>query len=100
LPLMGYLVAIAAHMGAEPELAQVLDMLTTHPARILSRGDAALSPGTAADLVVWDTNRGAEVISALSPCRLVVKGGRVTAEIAHTIAELWRQPLGQPTGTS
>jgi len=50
--------------------------------------------------LVWDTNRGAEVLSALSPCRLVVKGGRVTAEIAHTIAELWRQPLRQPTGTS
>jgi len=100
LPLMGYLVAIAAHMGAEPELAQVLDMLTTHPARILRRGDAALRPGVAADLVVWNTNRGADVLRALSPCRLVVKGGRVTAEIAHTIAELWRQPLGQPTGTS
>lgn len=90
LPLMGYLVAIAAHMGAEPELAQVLDMLTTHPARILSRGDAALRPGVAADLVVWEGARAAEVVSALGPCRLVVKGGRVTIEHVRTVGEPWR----------
>jgi cytosine deaminase len=90
LPLMGYLVAIAAHMGAEPELGQVLDMLTTQPARILRRDDPTLCPGAAADLVVWEAARAAEVVSALGPCRLVVKGGRVTIEHEHMVGEPWR----------
>jgi cytosine deaminase len=100
LPLMGYLVAIAAHMGAEPELAQVLEMLTTHPARILRRDDPTLRPGAAADLVVWEAARAVEVVSALGPCRLAVKAGRVAIETAHTIAETWRPALDQRTGTS
>lgn len=101
LPLMGYLVAIAAHMGAEPELAQVLDMLTTQPARILKRADPALRPGAPADLVVWESERAAEVVSALGPCRLVVKGGRVAVEHARSVSEPWRHAtVDRPTRAS
>ena len=94
LPLMGYLVAIAAHMGAEPELAQVLDMLTSHPARILGRGDPTLRPGAAADLVVWEGTRAAEVLSALGRCRLIVKAGRLTIEHERAVLEPWRGATG------
>jgi cytosine deaminase len=90
LPLMGYLVAVGAHMGAEPELRQVLDMITTHPARILRLPGYGLLAGAPADLVVWDTDRPEEVLTALSPCRLAVKAGRVTVEHARSIAEPWR----------
>ena len=45
LPLMGYLLGVAAHMGADPELRLVLDMLTGHPARILRLPDHGLAVG-------------------------------------------------------
>jgi len=90
LPLMGYLVAIAAHMGAEPELAQVLEMLTTHPARILRRPAPELRVGALADLVVWDSERSVEIVSTLATCRLSVKAGRVAVEHARSLNEAWR----------
>jgi len=95
LPLMGYLVAVGAHMGAEQELLQVLEMLTTHPARILRIPGYGLFPGAVADLVVWDSDRTDEVLSALSPCRLAVKEGRVTVEHARSLAEPWRLQDGR-----
>ncbi|HZP39084.1 MAG TPA: amidohydrolase family protein [Methylomirabilota bacterium] len=98
LPLMGYLVAIAGHLGAEPELAQVLDMLTTHPARILRRAEPLLGPGAPADLVVWEGARGAEVISTLGPCRVVVKNARVTIEHRRTVVEPWREAARSAPG--
>jgi len=90
LPLMGYLVGIAAHMGGEAELRQVLDMLTANPARILRLPRHGLFAGASADLVVWDTDRAEEVLSALSPCHLVVKTGQVTVEHSRSAAEPWR----------
>jgi cytosine/adenosine deaminase-related metal-dependent hydrolase len=90
LPLMGYLVGVGAHMGAELEIEQVLEMLTTHPARILRLPGYGLFPAAAADLVVWDSNRTDEVLSALSLCRLAVKGGRVPVEHTRSVAEPWR----------
>jgi cytosine deaminase len=88
---MGYLLGVAAHMGADPELRQVLDMLTAHPARILRLPGYGLRLGAPADLVVWDTDRPEEVLTALSPCRLAVKTGRVTVEHARSVAEPWRE---------
>jgi cytosine deaminase len=92
LPLMGYLLGVAAHMGADPELRQTLDMLTTHPARILRRPDHGLAVGGRADLVIWEAERAEDVVAALAPCRLVVKAGRVSIEHARAVAEPWREP--------
>jgi cytosine/creatinine deaminase len=92
LPLMGYLVGVGAHMGAEQEIGQVLEMLTAHPARILGRPDHGLAPGRRADLVIWDTERSLDIVAALSPCRLVTKGGRVTVEHTRVVGEPWRDP--------
>ena len=92
LPLMGYLLGVAAHMGADPELRQVLDMLTEHPARILRLPDRGLTVGGRADLVIWEAERAEDVVAALAPCRLVVKAGRVSVEHARAVAEPWREP--------
>jgi cytosine/creatinine deaminase len=87
LPLMGYLLSLAAHMGTPTELRQILDMLTTEPARILGLLDYGLALGCRADLVVWEAERTEEVVSALAPCWLVVKAGRVTIEHARSTTE-------------
>ena len=90
LPLMGYLVGVGAHMGTEQEIGQVLEMLTTHPARILRLPRYGLLPGASANLVVWDTDRTEAVVSALNPCRLMVKNGRVIVEHTRSVGEPWR----------
>ena len=90
LPLMGYLIGVAAHMGAESELRQVLDMLTLQPARILRRAGYGLAEGCDADLVVWDAERAEEIITALAACHLTVKSGRVTVEHARSVTTPWR----------
>jgi cytosine deaminase len=90
LALMGYLLTVGAHMGTEREVRQALAMLTEYPARILRLPDYGLRAGAHADLIVWDTDRPEEVITALAPPRLVVKRGRVTVEHEHTIREPWR----------
>jgi cytosine deaminase len=92
LPLMGYLLGVAAHMGADPELRQVLDMLTAHPARILRLPGYGLAVGGRADLVIWEAERVEDVVAALAPCRLVVKAGRVSIEHGRSLAESWREP--------
>ena len=92
LPLMGYLLGVAAHMGADPELRQALDMLTLHPARILGLRDHGLAVGGRADLVIWEAERAEDVVAALAPCRLVIKAGRVSIEHARSVAEPWREP--------
>ena len=100
LPLMGYLLGVAAHMGADPELRQVLDMLTGHPARILRLPHHGLAVGDRADLVVWEAERIEDVVAALAPCRLVVKGGRVSVEHARSVTEPWRSLTLAPGRTT
>jgi len=67
LPLMGYLLAVAAHMGTPHEMRQALGMLTDQPARILRlRADGEQSgeqQSTAATQHYCST-----VSSAASPC--------------------------------
>jgi cytosine/creatinine deaminase len=90
LPLMGFLLSVGAHMGTFLDLSQVLSVLTTQPARILRIADYGVAVGSRADLVVWEAERAEHVVSALCPCRLVVKAGRITAEHTRSVAEPWR----------
>jgi cytosine deaminase len=90
LPLMGFLLAVGAHMGTAQDLDNALAMLTRHPARILRVLDYGLAVGCRADLVVWEAERPADVVAALAPPRLVVKAGRITVEHERTIQEPWR----------
>jgi cytosine deaminase len=90
LALMGYLVTAAAHMGTESDVASVLAMLTEHPARMLRLPDYGLHVGARADLVLWETERPAEVVTTIAPRRLVVKAGRLSIQHERSCTEFWR----------
>ena len=90
LALMGYLMTAAAHMGTERDVADILAMVTEHPARMLRLPDYGLHVGARADLVLWETERPAEVVTTMAPRRLVVKAGRLSIEHERTCTELWR----------
>src|SRR5215510_2128693 len=90
LALMGYLVTAAGHMGAERDVADVLAMLTEHPARLLRLPDYGLHVGARADLVLWETERPAEVVTTMAPRRLVIKAGQLSIEHHRSCSELWR----------
>src|SRR5215475_10571348 len=90
LALMGYLVTAAGHMGTERDVADVLAMLTEHPARLLRLPDYGLHVGARADLVLWETERPSEVVTAMAPRRLVIKAGRLSIEHHRSCTELWR----------
>lgn len=91
LALMGYLLAVGAHMGTAQEIREVLAMLTEYPARILRLPSYGLRVGAQADLVLWDAERAEEIVTALAPPRLVVKRGRVTVEHERVVREPWRE---------
>ena len=76
--LLAYLLVVAAHMGAEADMAAALDMVTGAPARILRLDGYGLAVGGRADLVVLDASTVAEAVGALPARALVVKAGRVT----------------------
>jgi cytosine deaminase len=90
LALMGYLMTAAAHMGTEGDVTDILAMLTAHPARILRLPDYGLHVGARADLVLWETERPAEVVTTMAPRRLVVKAGRLSVEHERRCRDLWR----------
>ncbi|MGH7312857.1 MAG: amidohydrolase family protein, partial [Candidatus Rokuibacteriota bacterium] len=93
---MAFLAAVAAHMGTPADLRQLVDAVTTHPARILNLRDYGLAPGTHADLVVWDCARVEDVVAALPGRVLVMRRGRVSVEHERRVHEHWRGP-GQGT---
>ncbi len=90
LPLMGFLVAVGAHMGTARDLAEVFAMLTTYPARILRLPGYGLHAGAKADCVVWNAERVEDIVAGVASPRLVVKAGRVTIEHEHRSIEHWR----------
>ena len=89
---MTFLAALAAHMGTPAELRALLATITTHPARLLRLADYGLTPGSRADLVVWDCARAEDVAATLPARTLVVKRGRVSVEARHEIVDRWRAP--------
>ncbi len=90
LALMGYLMTAAAHMGTERDVADILAMMTLHPARMLRLSDYGLRVGARADLVLWETERTSEAVTTLAPRRLVVKAGRLSVEHERVCRDLWR----------
>jgi cytosine deaminase len=90
LALMGYLMTAAAHMGTERDVADILAMLTEHPARILRLPASGIRVGARADLVLWETERPAEAVTTMAPRRLVVKAGRLSLQHERTCTEFWR----------
>ncbi len=89
---MAFLAAVAAHMGAPADLRQLVETVTTYPARILGLHGYGLAPGAHADLVVWDCTRVEDVVAALPGRVLVMRRGRVTVEHERRLHERWRGP--------
>ena len=80
----------ARWMLRERDVTDILAMLTAHPARILRLPDYGLHVGARADLVLWETERPAEVVTTMAPRRLVVKAGRLSVEHERRCRDLWR----------
>ncbi len=90
---LAFLAAVAAHMGTDEDLRALLDTVTTHPARMLRLSDYGLTPGSRADLALWECERAEEVAMALPPRVLVVKNGRVSVEVERRVRSRWREVL-------
>lgn len=74
----------ACHLGGADDLATVLPMLTTNPARALRLPDYGLAVGREADCVLLDTRSVACAVIDLPVRRFVVKRGRVVARSEST----------------
>ncbi|HKQ67605.1 MAG TPA: amidohydrolase family protein, partial [Methylomirabilota bacterium] len=82
--------AVAAHMGTLELMRALVGTITTHAARIINLRDYGCSVGCRADLVLWECERVEDIVMALPPRRLVVKGGRVTVEHERRTVQRWR----------
>jgi cytosine deaminase len=91
LLLMGFLVTVGAHMGTARERREVLEMLTTHPARLLRLPTCGPGLNSQADLVVWDAAQLDDLVAGQAAPWLVVKRGRVTVEHERYVHERWRE---------
>jgi cytosine deaminase len=87
---LGYVTAVAAHMGTPADLRALLSTISIHPAAMLRLPDYGLAPGCQADLVVWECERPEDVAATLPGRALVVKRGRVTIESERRVVERWR----------
>jgi cytosine deaminase len=90
LLLMGFLLTVGAHMGTERERHEVLEMLTTHPARLLRLPPCGPGLDLQADLVVWDATRLDDLVAGQAAPWVVVKRGRITVEHERSVREPWR----------
>jgi cytosine deaminase len=71
--------AMAGHLGNLDQLAWLLDLITTQPARILGLHDYGLDEGCRADLVVLDAASAAQAITEQAEKLWVIKAGRIVA---------------------
>lgn len=81
--------AMAAHLGNLDQLAWLLELVTTNPARAIGLDGYGLAEGYRADLVVLDARDPAQAITEQAEKLWVIKGGRVVARNTRT-SELYR----------
>jgi cytosine deaminase len=63
-------------------------MITTNPARALGLVDYGLSPGSRADLVIFDAPTEMDALRLVSPRQAVIRGGSIVARTTpavHTV---------------
>ena len=75
-------------MSGDHELRQLIQMITTNPARALGVPGYGLRPGGPADLVVFDAPSEADALRLVPPRTLVLRGGKVVARSTpaqHTV---------------
>jgi cytosine deaminase len=76
--------AMAAHLGNLDQMAWLLELVTTNPARAIALADHGLAEGCRADLVVLDARDPAQAITEQAEKLFVVKGGRIVARSARS----------------
>ncbi len=79
LLLEAHVGAVAAHLGNEDELAQVLRMITYNGARTLTLDGYGTAVGCRADLVVLDTADHSSIMKTQPEKAYVIKAGEVVA---------------------
>jgi cytosine/creatinine deaminase len=76
--------AMAAHLGNLDQMAGLLELVTTNPARALGLDDHRLAEGARADLVVLDAADPVQAITEQAEKLWVIKAGRVIARTVRT----------------
>jgi cytosine deaminase len=76
--------AMAAHLGNLDQMAWLLDLITTNPARAMGLEDYGLAEGCQADLVVLDAADPVQAITEQAEKLWVFKAGRIVARNART----------------
>ncbi len=75
---MANMYANTVQRGADSEIAQCFEMLTTRPAKLLGRVEHAVAVGHPADLVVIDAASPIDAIRRVRPVAMVFKAGHRT----------------------
>ena len=78
--LIGNVAIPACHLGGADDMATVLPMLTTHPAKALALKNYGLEEKKDADLVLLDTKKVADAVIDMPDRLFVVKNGRIVVE--------------------
>jgi cytosine deaminase len=76
--------AMAAHLGNLDQMAWLLELITTNPARAIGLHGYGLAEGCRADLVVLDARDPAQAITEQAEKLYVIKAGRVVARNTRT----------------
>jgi cytosine/creatinine deaminase len=77
---MANLYANIAHVGRTSEVAALLDLVTTSPAKLMNLEDYGIAVGNPADIVVLDCASAAAAVAELASPMLGFKRGRMTFE--------------------
>jgi cytosine deaminase len=80
--------AMVAHLGNLDQMAWLLDLITTNPARALGLKDYGLAAGCRADLVVLDAANPAQAITEQAEKLWVLKSGRIMVRNTRTTETL------------
>jgi cytosine deaminase len=85
LVLTAYIAMRQLGSQTDEALDTVFDMITTCPAQAMGLRDYGLREGGVADLVLWDAQSAAQVLTSQSERALVFKNGRVVAQAGHCL---------------
>ena len=76
--------AMVGHLGNLDQMAWLLELITTNPARAIGLDGSGLAEGCRADLVVLDAENPAQAITEQAEKLFVLKNGRIVARNART----------------
>jgi cytosine/creatinine deaminase len=85
LVLTAYIAMRALGGQTDEALEGVFDMITTCPAQAMGLKDYGLREGGRADLVLWDAQSVAQVVTSQSERALVFKNGRLVAQAGQCL---------------